>query len=89
MAVVWSMSCSVSVNPEAPSAAAIVRPVALMTPGASTGGPPAPARLPMATTVEPTDTAAESPMGADGAPGSGSIRSTAMSADRSAPTICA
>ncbi len=89
MAVVCSMLCSVSVNPEAPSAASIVRPVALMTPGASTGGPPAPARLPMATTAEPTATVAESPIGAVGAPGGGVIRSTAMSAAVSAPTICA
>ena len=49
----------------------------------------APARLPMATTVEPTDTVAESPIGAEWTPGCGSIRSTAMSAEVSAPTICA
>ena len=89
LAVVWSMLWSVSVKPEAPSAAWIVRPVPLITPGASTGGPPAPARLPMATTVEPTATVAESPIGAGEAPGSGVIRSTAMSAEVSAPTICA
>ena len=43
----------------------------------------------MATTVVPTDTVAESPIGADWAAGTGRIRSTAMSAAVSAPTICA
>ena len=63
--------------------------MALMTPGAGTGAPPAPARLPMATTFAPTATVAESPRGAETVPGSGEMRSTATSADGSAPTIWA
>lgn len=85
--LVSSMPCSVSVNPDALSAAWIVRFRPLTTPGTVVGGPSLPAWFPMARTGVPAVTAAESPSGTAVSPAAPCSSSTAMSAPASVPTI--